>query len=342
MKDHESIRRLCERVPPLDTSAAAAAQTRLDRLTKPPGSLGRLEALMVQLAAMRGAACPTLRYPAVLVAAGDHGVAQEGVSPYPQVVTSQMVLNFLAGGAAINALAAQTGARVIVVDAGVATELPPHPQLRRLGLRQGTRNLRRTAALTRDEAAAAVLAGAALLDEEARVGLDLLALGEMGIGNTTVAACLTSVFAAAPPEQTVGRGTGLDEAGVAYKRAVVADALARAQADPADPLGVLAELGGLEIACLVGVALAAAAQRIPLLLDGYVATSAALVAVGRSSEPGHRIALEILGLRPLLELDMRLGEGSGAALALPLVLAATRVLRDMATFDDAGVSDRAS
>ncbi|MFO7170813.1 MAG: nicotinate-nucleotide--dimethylbenzimidazole phosphoribosyltransferase, partial [Chloroflexota bacterium] len=265
----------------------------------------------------------------------------------------QMVRNFLRGGAAVNALAAAAGARVIVVDAGVAADLPDHPDLRRAAAARGTGNLRREPAMSRAAAAQAVLAGAAVLADEARDGLDLLALGEMGIGNSTAAACLTSALTGAPPEQTTGRGTGLDDAGLRHKRAVVAEALARARPDPADPLGVLAELGGLEIALLAGAALAAAARRIPVVLDGYISTSAALVAVAlaprlrgfliaghRSAEPGHAIALEHLRLRPLLELDMRLGEGTGAALAIPIVRAAARVMREMATFEDAGVADR--
>ena len=350
---HLTFQDLIAGIPPLDLDARQAARLRLDRLTKPPGSLGALEDLAAQLAAITGRVRPTAEYAAVLVAAADHGVVAEGVSPYPQAVTAQMVLNFLRGGAAINALAATVGARVIVVDAGVAADLPDHPALRRGAVLRGTGNLRREPAMSRGVAAEALLAGARIVFEEAALGLDLLALGEMGIGNTTAAAALTSAFTGAAPELTTGRGTGVDEAGLARKRAVVAGALERARPDDADPLGTLAELGGLEIALLAGAALAAAAQRIPVLLDGYIATSAALAAAAlapdvrgyliaghRSAEPGHRIALDHLGLRPLLELDMRLGEGSGAALAIPIVRAAARAIREMATFEDAGVSDR--
>jgi len=349
----QELQALIGSIPPLDSAAEQAARARLDRLTKPPGSLGVLEDIVAQLAAITGRVQPALDWPAVLVAAADHGVVAEGVSPYPQAVTAQMVRNFLRGGAAVNALAAAAGARVIVVDAGVAADLPDHPDLRRAAAARGTGNLRREPAMSRAAAAQAVLAGAAVLADEARDGLDLLALGEMGIGNSTAAACLTSALTGAPPEQTTGRGTGLDDAGLRHKRAVVAEALARARPDPADPLGVLAELGGLEIALLAGAALAAAARRIPVVLDGYISTSAALVAVAlaprlrgfliaghRSAEPGHAIALEHLRLRPLLELDMRLGEGTGAALAIPIVRAAARVMREMATFEDAGVADR--
>jgi nicotinate-nucleotide--dimethylbenzimidazole phosphoribosyltransferase len=352
-----SLPQLIDSIPELDSGAAAAAGARLDRLTKPPGSLGTLEVLMMRLAAITGQARPAIRRPAVLVAAADHGVVAEGVSPYPQEVTIQMVGNFLRGGAAINALAAAAGARVIVVDAGVAGELPDDPQLIRAAVRRGAGNLLREPAMSRDEAIATLGAGARIVATEAERGLDLLAIGEMGIGNTTAAACLTAVFTGAAPEVVTGRGTGVSDEGLLRKRAIVAAAVARSGLEPraaaGDPLAALTELGGLEIALLAGAALAAAARRIPVLLDGYISTAAALVAVGlaprlagfliaghRSSEPGHRIALDHLGLRPLLELDMRLGEGSGAALAIPIVRAAARCLDEMATFDEAGVSDR--
>ncbi len=349
----ETLDMLLAHVPAFDTAAAAQAQARLDTLTKPPGSLGVLETLAVQLAGITGQVRPQLAAAAVLVAAGDHGVVAEGISPYPQAVTAQMVGNFLAGGAAISALARNAGARVIIADAGIATPLPAHPQLHRLGLGGATANLRHNDAMSRDEAEAAVLAGARLVAQEwARAPFALLALGEMGIGNTTAAACLTSFFTGTPPDITVGRGTGLDDAGVAHKRLVVADALARV-APTTGPLGALAALGGREIAVLAGAALAASARRVPLILDGYISTSAALVAATlcpplrsfflaahQSAEGGHRVALAHLGLRPLLQWDMRLGEGSGAALVVPLVRAAARMIDEMATFAEAGVSDR--
>jgi len=344
---------LCARIPGANAAPAAAARTRLDRLTKPPGSLGALEPLIVRLAAITGQIRPEFKQPAVLVAAGDHGVVAERVSAYPQSVTGQMVLNFLRGGAAINALAANAGARVIVVDAGVAADLPDHPGLRRVSTGSGTRNLLREPAMTRTETATAIMAGARIAAAEIDAGLDLLALGEMGIGNTTAAACLTSAFTGALPELTTGRGAGLDDTRLEHKRTIVAAAIRRARPKAADPLGTLAELGGFEIAALVGAALAAAARRVPVVLDGYTTTSAALAAVAlapnlrhsliaahRSAEPGHRVALEYLGLQPLLTLDMRLGEGSGAALALPIILGAARLMRDMATFEQAGVDDK--
>ncbi|MEM8534589.1 MAG: nicotinate-nucleotide--dimethylbenzimidazole phosphoribosyltransferase [Chloroflexota bacterium] len=349
----QQLRELCDSVPVPDQDIATAAITRLNQLTKPPGSLGTLETLIVQLATITGHVQPTFAHPAVLVAAGDHGVVAEQVSPFPQSVTLQMVQNFLHGGAAINALAANAGARVIVVDAGVADGLPEHPQLQRISMRKGTGNLLREPAMSRTETMQAVLAGAALLKHERAAGLDLLALGEMGIGNTTPAACLTSAFTGAAPAITTGRGTGLDDAGLSHKQQVVAAALERAKPDQLDPLGILAELGGYEIAVLAGATLAAATHRIPIVVDGYVATSAVLAAVAlapqtrdfliaghRSAEPGHRVALEHLELQPLLTLEMRLGEGSGAALALPIVQGAARVMRDMATFGEAGVDEK--
>src|SRR5262245_27966490 len=351
--DELALRDLCTRIPTPNAAAATAARTRLDRLTKPPGSLGLLEELIVRLAAITGQVRPEFVRPAVLVAAGDHGVVAERVSAYPQAVTAQMVHNFLRGGAAINALAANAGARVLVIDAGVAADLPDHPGLRRVAVGRGTRNLLREPAMTRVEAAGAMLAGARIVTAEIDGGLDLLALGEMGIGNTTAAACLTSVFAGAAPELTTGRGSGLDDSRLEHKRSVVAGALRRARPKAVDPIGALAELGGYEIALLAGAALAAAARRVPIVLDGYITASAALIAVAlapnlrhcliaghRSAEPGHRVALEHLGLQPLLMLEMCLGEGSGAALALPIIQAAARVMREMATFEQAGVSDK--
>lgn len=359
--DNAQLATLCAAVPGADEAAAAAARMRLDSLTKPLDSLGQVEALLVRLATSTGQGCPRFAHPAVLLAAADHGVADEGVSAYPQVVTGQMVHNFLAGGAAINALAAAAGARIILVDAGVAADLPEHPALHRLHIRRGSGNIAREPALQPAEALAALLAGADLVAAEAKTGLDLLLPGEMGIANTTPAAALTSVITGAPPEQTVGRGTGIDAAALRHKRSIVAQALRRSGDTSLrdDPVRLLSELGGLEIAFLAGAMLAAGARRIPILLDGYITTSAALVAAALApnlrthliaahcgAEPGHALALDHLGLTgaagaaPLLRLDLRLGEGSGAALALPLLQSATRLLREMATFDQAGVSDQ--
>ncbi len=369
---------LCAAIPKADESALAAAQERLDSLTKPRQSLGQIETLLLRLAASTGQVCPRLDRRAILLVAADHGVAAEGVSAYPQAVTAQMVLNFLAGGAAINALAAAADARIIHVDAGVASAMPDHPALHRLNIRRGTGNIAREPAMDRHEALAALLAGVTIVEAEWRNGLDLLALGEMGIANTTVAAALTSAFTGAPPSSTVGRGTGISDAMLEHKRQVIATALQRSTdllaampnsdttsaatwltSTQSQALNRLCQLGGLEIAVLTGAILAAAMRRIPVLLDGYITTSAALVAADlapdvrlhlfaahRSHEPGHALALAHLGLTaeahagPLLQLDLRLGEGSGAALAMPLLVSATRLMREMATFDEAGVSKK--
>ncbi|HEY8345650.1 MAG TPA: nicotinate-nucleotide--dimethylbenzimidazole phosphoribosyltransferase, partial [Symbiobacteriaceae bacterium] len=339
------LHRIAQQIPPLDEAAAERARRHLDSLTKPPGSLGRLEELAIRLAAMTGQMAPPVSPATVLVVAGDHGVTAEGVSAYPAEVTPQMVLNFLRGGAAINALARVSGARVRVVDAGMAVDLE-HPDLTVCKVRRGTGNICREPAMTREETEAALCHGIELADEEAGRGTRVIALGEMGIGNTTPSAALLAFFSGRPPETVVGRGTGLDERGLQRKADAVRRALALHKPDPSDPVGVLAALGGLEIATLAGVVLGAAARRIPVVVDGFITTAAAIVAVRiapaavnyliashRSAEPGHALMLEMLGLRPLLELDLRLGEGTGAALALPLLEAAHRVMTEMATFE---------
>lgn len=355
----ELLSALCAAVAPADAGVVAAARARLDRLTKPQGSLGQIEDLIARLAGATGQVIPSMTRPAIVLAAADHGVSAEGVSAFPQAVTVQMCLNYLAGGAAINALAGAAGARLVVVDAGVAGDLPDDPRLRRLAIRRGSGNIAREPAMSEAAAAAALLAGARLAGELIDEGVDLIALGEMGIANTTPAAALTSAFTGAPPMVTVGRGTGVDDEGLARKVAAVETALGRARgAGTTGGLQTLAQLGGLEIAALAGAALGAAARRVPVLLDGYITTSAALAAAALapaardhmlashcSAEPGHALALEHLGLTaeagagPLLRLGMRLGEGTGAALAMPLVAAAARVMREMATFDEAGVSE---
>lgn len=345
---------LIRRVPPADEEARAAVLARQDRLTKPPGSLGVLEDLSARLAAAQGTSRPAAARKAILVMAGDHGVVAEGVSVWPAEVTAQMVGNFLAGGAAINVLARQVGARVVVADLGVAAPVPDHPALRRRKVAPGTANLARGPAMTRDQALAALLHGAGLLEEEAP-DLDLVGLGDMGIGNTTPSAALAAALTGLPAAVLAGPGAGLDPAGVARKAEVVDRAL-RLHRPPGgwedlDGVDLLARLGGFEIAGLAGAALAAAGRRIPVILDGFIATAAAmaavrlapavrpyLVAAHRSREPGHRAMLEWLGLEPLLDLRMRLGEGSGAALAMAVAEAACRTLEEMATFGEAGVS----
>jgi nicotinate-nucleotide--dimethylbenzimidazole phosphoribosyltransferase len=351
------------RIGPLDQGAMAAATARLDRLTKPPGSLGRLEVLATHLAGITGQELPRADHPAVVVFAADHGVTAQGVSAYPSDVTAQMVANFAGGGAAINVLAGLIGARVLVVDVGVAgpipgADRPASPRGARIvsaRVAEGTRDMTREAAMTVDEARSAIDIGRRVVAELIAEGVDLIAVGEMGIGNTTAASALAAVMTGRPPADMTGRGTGLDDPAVRHKVSVIEQTLELHQPDPANPVGALAAVGGLEIAALVGSILSAAESHVPVLLDGFITGSAALVAARlapalparliashRSSEPGHRIVLERLGLVPLLDLELRLGEGSGAALAIPLVRAATAILAEMATFDDAGVSGRST
>ena len=348
----DRIVELAAEIPPPDQAAAEEAQRRHLELTKPPFSLGRLEDLGARLAGMAGECPPSVpESPAVVVCAGDHGVLERGVSPWPQEVTAAMVSNFCAGGAAVNAIAKTVGARVSVLDVGVAGELERHPLLRAAKVRRGTGDLSRGPAMSREEAARAVMAGAGVAEELVESGgVDLLVTGDMGIGNTTPAACLISAFTGTPPEETTGRGTGIDDGTLKLKVNVVKEALELHAPDPEDPLGVLAQIGGLEHAAIVGVILAGAVYGIPVILDGVVSDSAALVARGlapqsaqyviaghRSTEPGARISLRSLHLHPLLDLDMRLGEGTGGLLAVPLVQAAARTLEEMATLEEMGI-----
>ncbi len=341
------------KIPPIDSATVEAATRRQDTLTKPPHSLGLLEELSIRVAGMAGRLDPPLKDAVVFTLAGDHGVAAEGVSAYPQAVTGQMVLNFLRGGAAVNVIARELGARVVVADLGVAAELPADPALRSLKVRAGTDNIAQGPAMSRAEALAAIEAGRQLVREQLEAGLDVALAGDMGIANTTPSACLVCHFTGLDAAQVVGRGTGVDDAGLARKVETVRRALEVNREAAGDPLGALAALGGFEIAGLVGVILEATSQRRPVVLDGFISTAAALVAVAlepgcrdyliaghRSQELGHAAALAGLGLRPLLDLDLRLGEGTGALLALPIVRAAVRVLNEMDTFEEAGVSNR--
>jgi nicotinate-nucleotide--dimethylbenzimidazole phosphoribosyltransferase len=341
-------------IRPADAGAVAAARERQDRLTKPRGSLGVLEDVGVRLCGLAGVCPPPLPAPAaVAVFAADHGVHGQGVSPWPQEVTAQMVGNFLAGGAAVNAFAGVTGADVVVVDVGVASALHPHPRLLDRKVRAGTADLTTGPAMSRDEALLALEIGIAVAHALVDDGAGCLLTGDMGIANTTASAALVAVFTGAAPAEVTGRGTGVDDATLDRKKAVVEAALALHRPAPADPVGVLAAVGGLEHAALAGFVLGAAARRVPVLLDGVIAVAAALAAAAlspaavdacvaghRSVEPGSAHALRSLGLRPLVDLDLRLGEGTGAVLALPMVQAAAAALRDMATFDSAGVSDK--
>ncbi|WP_233828627.1 nicotinate-nucleotide--dimethylbenzimidazole phosphoribosyltransferase [Paraburkholderia sp. ZP32-5] len=339
-------------VVPVDQTLRAELQRIIDTRTKPPGSLGRLETLALQMALIQRSTHPTVQRPAMIVFAGDHGIAAEGVSPYPQAVTAQMVANFIAGGAAINALSRVAGLELEVVNAGVATPVPSSTGLVDIPIAGGTRNFAHEAAMTHDQALAAMQAGAERVRHHAALGTNVIGFGEMGIANTSAAACLMSRLCDVPIDECVGRGTGLDDAGLAKKRTVLAAALAR-HADVRAPLDVLATFGGFEIAMIAGAYLAAAEARMTILVDGFIASSALLVAdalspelreycvfAHASNETGHRRMLDHFGAQPLLSLDLRLGEGTGAALAVPLLRAATAFVNEMASFDSAGVADR--
>ncbi len=364
------LHRIDADIPPADTTAMSAASAHLDRLTKPPGSLGGLEAIAIRLAGIRGRLVTDFERPVVIVFAADHGIAARGVSAYPPEVTAQMVANFVAGGAAINVLARASGAELVVVDIGVAgaidvepaepaepaeratgTALPRAARLVRARVTPGTRDFSVGLAMTRGETIAAIEVGRRVVAEAIDRGADLIAIGEMGIGNSTAASAIVAAFTGRPAAEVTGRGTGVDDAGLERKVAVIEIALALHRPDPTDPVGVLAAIGGLEIAGLVGAILAASAARIPIVLDGFITGAAALVAAAlapnvpdrliaahRSVEPGHAIVLDRLRLVPILQLDLRLGEGSGAALAIPIVWAAARICGEMATFEQAGVS----
>ena len=348
----ERVARLAAAVPPLDAAAEAAARDRHARLIKPAGSLGRLEELGARLAAMAGRCPPPLpAAPAVLVAAGDHGVVAQGVTPWPQAITGAMVAAMAAGQAAVNAMAGVIGARLRLLDVGVAAAPAPHPLVLPANVRRGTADLAVEPAMSRQEAARALLAGADAAGELLDEGADLLVTGDMGIGNTTAAACLVAAFTGRLPAAVTGRGTGIDDATWELKVKVVERALARHDPDPADPIGALASVGGLEHAALAGLLLAGASRRVPVVLDGVNADVAALVACAisprvagflvaghRSVEPGASAALEHLGLSPLIDLELRLGEGTGALLAVPIVRCAAAVL-SMATFAEAGFAE---
>jgi nicotinate-nucleotide--dimethylbenzimidazole phosphoribosyltransferase len=352
--DRGLIERTAGRVPEFDSEAAAAAQLALDGKTKPRGSLGRLEELACRLAGIRGDAEIGSLEPAIVVCAADHGIAAEGVSAYPAEVTEQMLHNFAAGGAAVCVLARRAGARLVVVDVGVRRPAGD-PAILDRRVRAGTANAACGPAMSEQEMCRAVATGIELADDLAAEGIGIVAMGEMGIGNTTAASALTAALTRADPDGVCGRGTGLDDGGVERKRAAVWRALEANNVSPWDPLGALAGVGGLEIAALVGLVLGCAANRVPVLIDGFITAAAALAAVcvqercaqaliasHLSPEPGHRLLLDVLHQEPLFDLGMRLGEGSGAALALPIVLSAAAILSEMASFEQAGVTDAAA
>jgi len=341
-----------KKIQPVDASRTNAVQAQLDNLAKPQGSLGRLEELAKKYCLITGRDKPKIRNKIIFTFAGDHGVTEEGISAFPKEVTPQMVLNFLSGGAAVNVLAKHVGARVIVVDMGVDHDFEPVEGLEIRKIGRGTKNMTKGPAMTRDEAERAVLAGIELV-EKYKDGLDLLGTGDMGIGNTTPSSAIVSVITNTDPAGVTGRGTGIDDRSLQNKVAVIKKAIAQNNPDPQDALDVLAKVGGFEIAGIAGLVLGAALYKIPVVVDGFISTAGALIAselnpavkgyiiaAHQSVEIGHRKMLEHLEQVPLLDLNLRLGEGTGAALGMSLVEAGVKILGEMATFAAAGVAEK--
>ena len=355
----KELEKIISEIRPVDLSWLEKAKERQDHLTKPPLSLGQLEEIACRLAAIQQTLSPRVDRKRVVVFAGDHGVTEEGVSPYPSEVTAQMVANFLRGGAAINAVARTIGAELIVVNAGVASPIP-EIEIASSGVgfiqrpvRKGTRNFTKETALTREETLRGLLLGCEMAHEAKQAGVNLIAMGEMGIGNTTSASAITAVLTESAASSVTGRGTGVDDEALIRKQKIVDRGVRLHAPSPDDPFHVLQSLGGLELAGLAGLCLGAAVNRMAIVCDGFIATASAAVAVKMcpavsdylfcghlSTEPGHAIILSFLGKKPLLQLDMRLGEGTGAALAMGVIDAAVRTFVEMATFESAGVSDK--
>lgn len=349
----EKLGQTIKKITPLNYKLMEEVQLRLDNLTKPLGSLGRLEELAKQIAGITGKDNPDLKNKLIFTLAADHGVTEEGVSAFPKEVTAQMVYNFLRGGAGINVLAKHTGTKVVVVDIGVAEDLKSDPKLIVKKVNYGTRNMAKGAAMAREEAIEAIETGIEIFNAELKSGIDILGTGEMGIGNTTAASAITACFTSKPVEEITGRGAGLNDQGLKNKIDIIKRSLSLNKPDPADPIDVLSKVGGFEIGGLAGIILAAAANKVPVVIDGFISGAAALVAfkiepqvkdyliaAHCSVEAGHKVILEHIGLKPLLDLNLRLGEGTGAALGIGLADAATKILTQMATFKSANVSEK--
>jgi nicotinate-nucleotide--dimethylbenzimidazole phosphoribosyltransferase len=340
-------------IKPLDERAMAEARRRQDNLTKPQGSLGQLESLSIQVAGIKGNPMPRIFHKVIFTLTGDHGITQEGVSAYPSEVTPQMVYNFLRGGAGINVLARHVGARVVVADLGVASVLERHPDLKDKKVAMGTQNMAKGPAMSREEAIHSIEAGIELMEEELPRGIDIVGTGDMGIGNTTPSSAITAILTGADVMAVTGKGTGLGDEGLKRKVNIIQKALDVNRPDPKDPIDVLSKVGGFEIGGIVGVILAGAKNRIPVVIDGFISGAAALIATSlspqvkpyliashQSAEKGHKVLLEYLGLKPLLNLGLCLGEGTGAALGIFLVEASLKILNEMSTFAEAGVSEK--
>ena len=347
----KKLKQACANVKPLDAGIRRFVQKRLDSLTKPPGSLGQLEELAIRIAEIQGTESPHVKSKLVVVMASDHGICEEGVSAYPSAVTAQMVKNFCEGGAAINVLARHASARVLVVDMGVAEKISGNGYLNHR-IANGTSNFHKGAAMTEEQALQSVETGIGIADQAAQSGTDLIAGGDMGIGNTTSSSVITSLITKTPAADVVGRGTGIGNAVLEKKIRVVHEAV-RLHAGWRDGMDLLRRVGGFDIGGLAGLMIGAAGQQIPIILDGFIATAAALIAAEIcpqtkaymiaahcSAEPGHELALRHLGLEPLLRWNMRLGEGTGAALVFPLIEAACKILAEMATFESAQIAGK--
>jgi len=347
------INQVAKRIRALDDKLLKRTQEKLDSLTKPLGSLGRLEELAKQIAGIIGKENPVLKNKVIFTLAADHGVTEEGISAYPKEVTAQMVYNFLKGGAGINVLANHVKAKVIVVDIGVASKLKPGKKLIIKKINFGTKNMSKGPAMTRVEAIRAIETGIEIFESEFKKGIDIIGTGEMGIGNTTAASAITASITQKQVEEITGKGAGLNDQGLNNKIQVIKKSLAINNPDPSDPIDILSKVGGFEIGGLAGIILAAASRKVPVVIDGFISGSAALIAytiepktknymiaAHCSVEKGHKVILEHIGLKPLLDLNLRLGEGTGAAIGISLAEAATKILTQMATFKNAKVSER--
>jgi nicotinate-nucleotide--dimethylbenzimidazole phosphoribosyltransferase len=347
----EKLQTVLKRITEVDKSLIEKTQKRLDNLTKPLGSLGKLEEMAKLMVAITEKENPSVRNKVVFTMAGDHGVVEEGVSAYPSEVTPQMVYNFLQGGAGINVLSRFVGARVVIVDMGVAKDLESHPELLIKKVNYGTKNMVKEPAMTREEAIKSIEIGIEIVENELKKGIDIMGTGDMGIGNTTPSSAIVAVITKVPVEKVTGRGTGIDDAGLTKKIEVIKKAIKVNKPDPKDAIDVLSKVGGFEIGGLVGVIIAGAANKLPVVIDGFISGAAALIAYTLepkvrnyliashcSVETGHKVIFKHIELQPLLNLDLRLGEGTGAVLGMNIVEAGIRIMTEMATFESADVS----
>jgi nicotinate-nucleotide--dimethylbenzimidazole phosphoribosyltransferase len=353
---NEKIEEIIQNIKPINFKLMERAQEKLDDLTKPLGSLGKLEDFARRIAGISGTLCPTIKRKVIFVMAGDHGVAEEGVSAYPQEVTFQMVYNFIRGGAGINVLAKHIGAEILVVDMGVAKDFPLEEGIIRKKIAYGTNNMAKGPAMSRDKAERAIIAGIEVFEDKLnRKGIDIIGLGEMGIANTTPSSAILACLTKSKVEEVTGRGTGIDESQLKNKIRVIKQAIEVNRPDPEDGFDVLSKIGGFEIGGLVGCILAAASHRVPIVIDGFISCASTLIAIKlaplvkdyifashNSVEKGHKIALKYMGKIPMFDLGMRLGEGTGAALGISFIDAGAKILTQMATFEDAGVDNKSS